>query len=130
MQEATTENERLSEYNVYITEDQLRYFFFIQEKLVVIQHIIIYLVEEFSQYLYLTLSSIVYPFTTKLMKPAEAAKLANVNYETARKWKVVYKKRSRAQHPYYFEELDSKRSTFWSSCTRTVIELMGQRSLM
>ncbi|KAI8054837.1 hypothetical protein BDF21DRAFT_349607, partial [Thamnidium elegans] len=53
MQEATTENERLSEYNVYITEDQLRYFFFIQEKF--------------------------------LMKPAEAAKLANVNYETARK---------------------------------------------
>ncbi|KAI8636345.1 hypothetical protein BD408DRAFT_426312, partial [Parasitella parasitica] len=26
------------------------------------------------------------------MKPAEAAKLANVNYETARKWKAVYKK--------------------------------------
>ena len=28
----------------------------------------------------------------KLMKPAEAAKLTNVNYETARKWKAVYKK--------------------------------------
>jgi hypothetical protein len=66
----------------------------------------------------------------KLIKPAEAAKLANVNYETARKWKAVDKKRSRAQHPYYFEELDSKRSTFWSSCTPTVIELMGQRNLL
>ncbi|KAI8890715.1 hypothetical protein K501DRAFT_308819 [Backusella circina FSU 941] len=26
----------------------------------------------------------------KLMKPSEAAKAANVNYETARKWKTAY----------------------------------------
>lgn len=28
----------------------------------------------------------------KLMKPSQAAKAANVNYETARKWKTAYNK--------------------------------------
>lgn len=57
MQEAPAKKERLSSYNTYTNEDRLRYFFFIQEK---------------------------------LMKPAEAAKLANVNPEAARKWKRAF----------------------------------------
>jgi transposase-like protein len=57
MQEAPAKKERLSVYNTYTNEDRLRYFFFIQEK---------------------------------LMKPAEAARLANVNPETARKWKRAF----------------------------------------
>ena len=59
MQEAPLKKERKLVYSTYTDEDRLRYFYFIQEK---------------------------------LMKPVEAAKLANVNYETARKWKTAYNK--------------------------------------
>ncbi|RCH82611.1 hypothetical protein CU098_008558 [Rhizopus stolonifer] len=60
MSEATPRKERPHQYNVYTIEDRKRYFYFLKEK---------------------------------LMKPreaAKAAKAANVNYDTARKWKKTY----------------------------------------
>lgn len=59
MSEAPVKKERATIYNTYSDEDRIRYFYFIQQK---------------------------------LMKPSEAAKAANVNYETARKWVTEYNK--------------------------------------
>jgi hypothetical protein len=75
MQEVPTKKERLSVYNTYTNEDRLRYFFFIQEK---------------------------------LMKTAEAAKLANVNPEAARKWKRVFDNAPKQKIPLQKDESYTK----------------------
>ncbi|KAI8636171.1 hypothetical protein BD408DRAFT_426540 [Parasitella parasitica] len=41
------------------------------------------------------------------MKPAEAAKLAKINYETARKWKAVYKKDPEHNIPFKKTDITS-----------------------